>query len=60
MTSRTLKDEFLSVFTEANSVLEGLAKAEAALESSSEDPDEMQAAIENMATLQSEADRLDA
>ena len=31
---RSLKDEFLSVFTEANAELETIAKAEAALESS--------------------------
>jgi len=57
---RTLKAEMLSVFSEVNALEEDYAKAEAALSAAGTDADAMQAALEQMADLQTKLDVADA
>jgi uncharacterized protein YPO0396 len=57
---RSLKDEMLSVFTVEAAVLEGLAAVEADMATSDvqADPDKMEEAINRLAQLQEDAQRL--
>jgi len=57
--SRTLREEFASVFKEAQETLAALAAAEGALEGMAAG-DDMQAVLDDLATLQEKADRLEA
>ena len=58
---RTLKEEFLSVFTEENKILQDLKDAEKALEEMGEgdDPDAMQEILDRMQDLQNKAEDKD-
>jgi hypothetical protein len=57
---RSLKDEMLSVFTVEAAVLEGLAAVEADMSTAEvqADPDKMEEAINRLAQLQEDAQRL--
>ena len=57
---RTLKEEFLSVFSRENAVLQAIQQAEADLESTPpEDEDRMQTILDRMQELQNDAEDLD-
>ena len=59
--TRTLKEEFMSVFEEENKILEDLRNAEAELENlgADADPDAMQDVLDRMQKLQAKADAKD-
>lgn len=54
---RTLKEEFLSVFTEEQDVLTKLTALEKALEGATSDPDAMEKILQDLADTQQEAER---
>ena len=57
--TRTLKEEFMSVFEEENKILEDLRSAETELENLGADPDAMQEVLDRMQKLQAKADAKD-